>query len=101
MSTGRQGAIRRELTGRDIVLLLGGVHQTAVPVEDTQPQLWRRYLGLLCDGMRARAAPTLPHPPPRRFEFTGRWSIPDPSDANVSAAGITVTADEPAGLDQT
>jgi hypothetical protein len=34
------------------MVLLGGVHQTAAPLADTQPQLWRRYLGLIFDGIR-------------------------------------------------
>jgi hypothetical protein len=66
----RQGVIRQDITGRDIVLLLGGVHQTAAPLQDTQPQLWRRYLGLIFDGIRTQAAQPLPHPPPQRFDFT-------------------------------
>jgi AcrR family transcriptional regulator len=72
----RQGVIRQDITGQDIVLLLGGVHQTAVPLMGAQPQLWRRYLGLVFDGIRAQAAQPLPHPPPRRFQFTGPQSIP-------------------------
>jgi AcrR family transcriptional regulator len=73
----RQGGIRQDITGQDIVLLLGGVHQTAAPLADTQPQLWRRYLGLAFDGIRAQFAQPLPHPPPRRLEFSGPRSIPD------------------------
>jgi AcrR family transcriptional regulator len=71
-----QGAIRQDITGRDIVLLLGGVHQTAAPLEDTQPQLWRRYLGLVFVGIRTQTPSPLPHPPPRRFDFGGPRSIP-------------------------
>jgi AcrR family transcriptional regulator len=70
----RQGAIRPDITGPDIVLLLAGVHQTAAPLADAQPQLWRRYLGLVFDGIRAQAAQPLPHPPPRHLEFTGPGS---------------------------
>jgi AcrR family transcriptional regulator len=73
----RQGAIRQDITGRDIVLLLAGVRQTAAPLADTQPQLWRRYLALLFDGIRAQAAQPLPHPPPRGLDLTGPRSIPD------------------------
>jgi AcrR family transcriptional regulator len=68
----REGAIRPDITGQDIVLLLGGVHQTAAPLMDTQPQLWRRYLRLAFDGIRAQPAEPLPHPPPDRFETSGR-----------------------------
>jgi AcrR family transcriptional regulator len=70
----RQGAIRPDITGPDIVLLLAGVHQTAAPLADAQPQLWRRYLGLVFDGIRAQAAQPLSHPPPRHLEFTGPGS---------------------------
>lgn len=60
-----QGAIRQDITGQDIVLLLGGVHQTAAPLMDAEPDLWRRYLALVFDGMRAEAARPLPQPAPR------------------------------------
>ena len=62
------GAIRQDITGQDIVLLLSGVHQTAAPLADAQPQLWRRYLELAFDGIQAQSAQPLPHPPPRRFK---------------------------------
>jgi AcrR family transcriptional regulator len=58
----RQGAIREDITGADIVLLLAGVHQTAAPVAHARPQLWRRYLALVFDGIRARDTPPLPCP---------------------------------------
>jgi AcrR family transcriptional regulator len=64
----RAGAVRDDITGQDIVLLLAGVHRTAAPLADAQPQLWRRYLGLAFDGIQARHAQPLPHPPPGRFE---------------------------------
>jgi hypothetical protein len=58
----RQGTVRQDITGQDIVLLLGGVYQTAAPLADAQPELWRRYLALIFDGIQARATPPLPHP---------------------------------------
>jgi AcrR family transcriptional regulator len=61
-------AIRPEITGLDVVLLLGGVHQTAAPLLDTAPDLWQRYLALVFDGMRARGAGQLPEPEPPRFD---------------------------------
>jgi AcrR family transcriptional regulator len=64
----QQGVIRQDITGQDVVLLLAGVHQTAAPLADTQPQLWRRYLALVFDGIRAEAARPLPYPLPR-LEF--------------------------------
>jgi AcrR family transcriptional regulator len=65
-----QGAIREDITGADIVLLLAGVHQTAAPVAQARPQLWRRYLALVFDGIRARDALPLPCPL-ERLDFTG------------------------------
>lgn len=59
-----QGAVRADITGTDVMLLLGGIHQTAAPLLDTDPQLWRRYLELALDGLYDTGARTLPHPPP-------------------------------------
>jgi AcrR family transcriptional regulator len=42
---------RKDLTGRDVVLLMTGVHQAAMPMRDSEPGLWRRYLGFLLDGL--------------------------------------------------
>jgi AcrR family transcriptional regulator len=55
-----QGAIRADITGMDIVLLLGGVHQTAMPLLEAQPQAWRRYLQLAFDGISAPSTRALP-----------------------------------------
>ncbi|MFD7439718.1 TetR/AcrR family transcriptional regulator [Streptomyces sp. NPDC059861] len=65
-----RGAIRCDITGTDIVLLLGGIHQTAEPLLAAQPQAWRRYLELAFDGLFAADARTLPHPPPPRLNLT-------------------------------
>ncbi|MFB9466600.1 TetR/AcrR family transcriptional regulator [Streptomyces cinereospinus] len=59
-----QGAIRPEITGQDIILLVSGIYQTAAPLASAQPDLWRRYLGLVLDGMQAHSVPELPHPAP-------------------------------------
>lgn len=59
-----QGAVRADITGTDVMLLLGGIHQTAAPLLDTDPQLWRRYLELALDGLCDTGARALPHPPP-------------------------------------
>ncbi|MEU3297554.1 helix-turn-helix domain-containing protein [Streptomyces longwoodensis] len=59
-----QGAVRSDVTGADIVLLLGGIHQTALPLLEQDPQAWRRYLALALDGLCNTAAGALPHPPP-------------------------------------
>ncbi|GEC05024.1 TetR family transcriptional regulator [Streptomyces spinoverrucosus] len=70
-----QGAVRGDITGTDIVLLLGGIHQTAAPLLAGEPEAWRRYLALALDGLCATDAGTLPHPPPGHLHFTD----PEPS----------------------
>ncbi|SCL34560.1 DNA-binding transcriptional regulator, AcrR family [Micromonospora pallida] len=62
-----QGAVRSDITGTDIVLLLGGIHQTAAPLLEAEPQAWRRYLELALDGLCSPNARALPHRPPRRL----------------------------------
>jgi AcrR family transcriptional regulator len=65
--TGRaraQGAIRDDVTGTDIVLLLAGIQQTAAPVLDAHPEAWRRYLALTFDGLAPGHPTRLPHPLP-------------------------------------
>jgi NAD(P)-dependent dehydrogenase (short-subunit alcohol dehydrogenase family) len=54
--------VRADLTGRDVVLLMTGVHQAAAPLRDTEPELWRRYLELLFGGLFDTTNPT-PHSP--------------------------------------
>ena len=61
----REGGIRHDITGEDIVLLLAGIHQTAAPLAATQPLLWKRYLSLAFDGIRTQGSQPLPLPAPR------------------------------------
>lgn len=74
----RRHAIRPDITGRDVVLLLGGVHQTAAPLLTTEPGLWRRYLALVFDGIRADATRPLPHPAPDMLRFVETEPPPGP-----------------------
>ena len=64
------GLIRSDISGEDIGLLLSGVFQTASPRIQEQPDLWRRYLTLLFDGLQPSSARPLGAVPPnhRRFE---------------------------------
>ncbi|WP_331737708.1 helix-turn-helix domain-containing protein [Streptomyces sp. NBC_00019] len=55
-----QGAVRPDITGQDVMLLVSGIYQTAAPLRSTHPQLWRRYLSLAFDGMQAGDAADLP-----------------------------------------
>ncbi|GAA2393704.1 MULTISPECIES: TetR/AcrR family transcriptional regulator [Streptomyces] len=71
-----QGAVRGDITGTDIVLLLGGVHQTAQPLLDREPRAWERFLEITFDGLRARDRGALPHPPPARLRMADPSGVP-------------------------
>jgi AcrR family transcriptional regulator len=64
------GVIRAEVTGHDIVLLLGAAPRTAAPLAAARPELWRRYLPLIFDGLRPQGAHELPIAPPTSQDFT-------------------------------
>lgn len=72
----RHGAIRQDITGQDITLLMSGIYQTASPLQATQPHLWRRYLHLVFDGLQAADAPALPGPPPHAETTTTPAAAP-------------------------
>jgi AcrR family transcriptional regulator len=65
-----RGAVRPDVTGVDIVLLIAGVRQTAAPLLTAEPEVWRRYLELTFDGLRTATPHGLPYPPPQRPRFT-------------------------------
>jgi AcrR family transcriptional regulator len=64
-----QGALRADFMPEDmpVVFWTGGrvIEATAA----VAPEFWRRYLGLLLDGLRAEAATPLPHPPLTRAQL--------------------------------
>ena len=64
-----QGTLRADVTAEDIPLVFwtgGRVIETTGAVA---PDYWRRYLGLLLDGLRAEAATPLPAPPLTRTQL--------------------------------
>jgi AcrR family transcriptional regulator len=62
----QHGGIRDDVTGQDIILLLRGAYQAAAPLAHAAPELWRRYLAVVIDGLRPAAAQPLPGPVPGR-----------------------------------
>lgn len=75
----RHDLIRPDLTGTDVVLLLGGIQHTAAPLLTVEPQAWRRYLELALDGITTSTGRSLPYPPPRRLPLTPTAGT-DPGD---------------------
>jgi hypothetical protein len=62
------GAVRDDLTGQDLGILAHSVATTAgLPFPGVRQDIWKRYLGVMLDGLRPDGATKLrPGPPPRR-----------------------------------
>lgn len=58
------GAVRTDVTGADVILLMCAPNYVTSYVPDAPPDLWRRYLAIIFDGLRPEGAHPLPHPPP-------------------------------------
>jgi AcrR family transcriptional regulator len=60
----KQGTVRPDVTGADVILLMCAPNYVTSYVPDAPPDLWQRYLAIIFDGLRAEGAHPLPHPPP-------------------------------------
>ena len=62
------GAVRDDLTGQDLGILIHSVAASAeMPFPGVRQDIWKRYLGVLLDGLRPEGATKLrPGPPPKR-----------------------------------
>ncbi|MDO3703266.1 helix-turn-helix domain-containing protein [Micromonospora sp. C28SCA-DRY-2] len=58
------GAVRADVTGADVILLMCAPNYVASYAPDASPDLWQRYLAIIFDGLRPEGAHPLPHPPP-------------------------------------
>lgn len=58
------GAVRADITGTDVMLLICAPVHSAGFLPSPQPQLWRRYLAIIFDGLRPEGANPLPGPAP-------------------------------------
>ncbi len=58
------GAVRPDITGTDVFLLTCAPVHVAEYLPDPPPDLWRRYLAIIFDGLRPEGASPLPRPVP-------------------------------------
>jgi AcrR family transcriptional regulator len=65
------GAVRADITGADVMLLMCAPNYVVSYVPDAPPDLWQRYVAIIFDGLRPAAAHPLPHPPPALGETSG------------------------------
>ncbi len=64
-----QGSLRTDFAAEDVPVLLWAGGRVAEVTSAVAPDLWRRYVGLVLDGLRAGAATALPAPPLTRAEL--------------------------------
>jgi AcrR family transcriptional regulator len=64
-----QGSLRPDFTPEDLPLLFWTAGRIIDETAAIAPDYWRRFLALLCDGLRADAATPLPHPPLTRAQL--------------------------------
>ncbi|WP_231114712.1 TetR/AcrR family transcriptional regulator [Lentzea aerocolonigenes] len=55
-----EGALRADVTGTDVMLLMCVPNDVVKHVPDARPDLWERYLAILFDGLRPEGARPLP-----------------------------------------
>jgi AcrR family transcriptional regulator len=64
-----QGTLRADFAPEDLPLLFWTADRVIDRTAAVAPEYWRRYLGLLLDGLRADAATPLPRPPLTRAQL--------------------------------
>jgi AcrR family transcriptional regulator len=63
------GQVRSDVRALDIPVLLMAVAKSGLMLEEAVPGAWKRYLGIILDGLRPEAARPLPRRPLSRREF--------------------------------
>jgi len=48
----REGDVRRDIAAQDVPMLVAAVAQAGAITKDTDPEVWRRYLQIMVDGLR-------------------------------------------------
>jgi AcrR family transcriptional regulator len=64
-----QGTLRRDFVAEDMPILIWTGGRVAELTSDVSPELWRRYLGFMLDGLRTGAATPLSQPPLTREQL--------------------------------
>jgi AcrR family transcriptional regulator len=88
----REGSIRDDVRAEDVLLLETAASQAGAALAGVVPELWRRYLDLMFDGLRTAGAHPLPLPPPTAAQFDQIRIVP----GHRAAAAETAAAADPA-----
>ena len=65
----KEGSLRPDFRPEDVALLFWGGDRVIELSASVSPQVWRRYLGFLLDGLRSEAATPLEEPPLTRAQL--------------------------------
>jgi AcrR family transcriptional regulator len=68
------GAVRDDLEPADVPLLMCAAASAAAPMQGALPELWRRYVGVILDGLSPAAATALDQPAPTVADFDAALS---------------------------
>ena len=60
----RAGTVRSDIGASDVILLMCAPNHVVEHVPDAAPDLWRRYVAIIFDGLRSDGAHPLPHEAP-------------------------------------
>jgi AcrR family transcriptional regulator len=72
------GSIRADITAEDVLLLETAASDAGSALGSVVPELWRRYLDIIFDGMRPAGAHPLSHPAPTAEQFE-QMKVPRPA----------------------
>jgi AcrR family transcriptional regulator len=78
------GAIRRDVVAEDIGVLVNAIGRAGLALERTAPGLWRRYVGILLDGLRPEGASSLAAKPPTSQQLRASKTVAPRSRAPQS-----------------
>jgi AcrR family transcriptional regulator len=68
------GVVRKDLEPPDVPLLMCASASAAAPIHGALPDLWRRYVGLILDGLKPGCASPLEAPAPTVADFDAALS---------------------------
>src|SRR3954465_13372856 len=70
----KAGVLREDLEPPDLPLMMCAAATAAAPLHGTLPGLWRRYVGLVLDGLKPEGATPLAQPAPTLADFEAALS---------------------------
>jgi hypothetical protein len=90
------GRLRADCGAEDIAILQPMLGLVIGAAQDVEPELWRRYLGIVLQGVRANPGPPAPlEPPPSRPSGWTRCSSPPETPGGAADASSATSHRSP------